>query len=152
MGDRVAVLRKGMLQQVAPPEELYRRPQNMFVGGFIGRLHDAALTGEDGRPRLRGKAELREALGAEVLMHFSVQARAAVTDEVRELAEDVGDDRVADQLGSLGRTILVGRFGPQTRIQEGDLIEVAIDEDALHFFDASTGGVIRGSAAVAAAI
>ena len=207
MGDRVAVLRKGMLQQVAPPEELYRRPQNMFVGGFIGSpamnmldatvscengstrivagelsislsekavaahpalraydgraivlgvrpegLHDAALTGEDGRPRLRGKAELREALGAEVLMHFSVQARAAVTDEVRELAEDVGDDRVADQLGSLGRTILVGRFGPQTRIHEGDLIEVAIDEDALHFFDASTGGVIRGSAAVAAAI
>ncbi len=36
MGDRVAVMRKGILQQVAPPEELYQRPQNMFVGGFIG--------------------------------------------------------------------------------------------------------------------
>ncbi len=36
MGDRVAVMRKGVLQQVAPPEELYQRPQNMFVAGFIG--------------------------------------------------------------------------------------------------------------------
>ena len=36
MGDRVSVMRKGTLQQVAPPEELYDRPQNMFVAGFIG--------------------------------------------------------------------------------------------------------------------
>src|SRR6478672_7120130 len=36
MGDRVAVMRKGELQQVASPEELYDRPQNMFVAGFIG--------------------------------------------------------------------------------------------------------------------
>src|SRR5205814_5099735 len=36
MGDRVAVMRKGQLQQVAPPQELYDRPVNLFVGGFIG--------------------------------------------------------------------------------------------------------------------
>jgi multiple sugar transport system ATP-binding protein len=36
MGDRVAVMRKGVLQQVATPHELYRRPANLFVGGFIG--------------------------------------------------------------------------------------------------------------------
>jgi multiple sugar transport system ATP-binding protein len=36
MGDRVAVMRKGVLQQVAVPHELYRRPANIFVGGFIG--------------------------------------------------------------------------------------------------------------------
>jgi multiple sugar transport system ATP-binding protein len=207
MGDRVAVLRKGVLQQVAPPEELYQRPQNMFVAGFIGSpamnmleatvsrengstrlaagemsidlsektlaahpallayegrtivlgirpegLNDAALTGDDRQPRFRGKAELREALGPEVLMHFSVQARAAVTDEVRELAEDVGDDRVIQHLGSLERTTLIGRLGPQTRIREGDMIEVAIDEGALHFFDASTGCVIYDKAAVPAAV
>jgi hypothetical protein len=87
-----------------------------------------------------------------VLMHFSVQARAAVTDEVRELAEDVGDDRVIEHLGSLERTMLVGRFGPQTRTREGDTIEVAIDEGALHFFDASTGSVIYDKAAVPAAV
>jgi len=36
MGDRVAVMRKGVLQQVAPPNELYRNPANLFVAGFIG--------------------------------------------------------------------------------------------------------------------
>ena len=36
MGHRVAVMRKGELQQVAAPEDLYHRPLNMFVGGFIG--------------------------------------------------------------------------------------------------------------------
>jgi multiple sugar transport system ATP-binding protein len=36
MGDRVAVMRRGQLQQIAPPQELYDRPINLFVGGFIG--------------------------------------------------------------------------------------------------------------------
>ena len=36
MGDRVAVLKLGVLQQVAPPQELYNRPANLFVAGFIG--------------------------------------------------------------------------------------------------------------------
>jgi multiple sugar transport system ATP-binding protein len=201
MGDRVAVMRRGELQQVAPPEELYQRPLNVFVAGFIGSpamnmleatmerrngvrelvvgearvevgehvlaarpalasyenrpiilgirpesLEDAALAGDDD-PRLRGRAELREALGSEVLVHFSVDARPAVTDDVRELAEDVGDDRALEQLGAGGATAtatLVGRFDPHTRIREGDTIEVAIDVSALHFFDAGTGLAIYG--------
>src|SRR5204863_4751969 len=36
LGDRVAVMRRGVLQQVAPPQELYDRPANLFVAGFIG--------------------------------------------------------------------------------------------------------------------
>jgi multiple sugar transport system ATP-binding protein len=206
MGDRVSVMRKGVLQQVAPPEELYERPRNVFVAGFIGSpamnmleatvaredgttrivageislelseatlaahpalagydgrkivlgirpeaLNDAALSGDDRQVRLRGRAELREALGSEVLMHFSVEARAAVTEEVRELAEDVGDDRTIERLGAGGRTTLVGRFSPQSRIREGDEIEVAIDDRALHFFDPSSGDVIQDRTAVAAA-
>jgi multiple sugar transport system ATP-binding protein len=198
MGDRVAVMRKGVLQQVAPPEELYQRPRNVFVAGFIGSpamnlldatvvrengstkivagelsfplsdrtldahrglasydgrpivlgirpeaLGDASLSRDDSQPRIRGEAQLREALGAEVLMHFSVQARAAVTDEVRELAEDVGDDRVIEQAERLAETTLVGRFAPQTRVREGDSVEVAVAEDGLHFFDAATGRVIQ---------
>jgi multiple sugar transport system ATP-binding protein len=207
MGDRVAVLRKGILQQVAPPEELYQRPRNMFVAGFIGSpamnmleatvsrengatsvaagemlielsekklaahpallayegrtiilgirpegLSDSALPGGEGRPRFGGRVELREALGPEVLMYFSVRARAAVTDEVRELAEDAGNDRVIEHLGSLERTTLVGRFSPQSRVREGDTIEVAIDEDTLHFFDPSTGSAIYDKAAVPAVV
>ena len=52
MGDRVAVMRKGELQQVAPPQELYDRPLNLFVGGFIGspamNVIEATLERADG--------------------------------------------------------------------------------------------------------
>src|SRR5829696_4366773 len=46
MGDRVAVMRKGQLQQVAAPQELYDRPVNLFVGGFIGSPAMNLLEGE----------------------------------------------------------------------------------------------------------
>jgi multiple sugar transport system ATP-binding protein len=180
MGDRVAVMRKGKLQQVAPPEELYDHPVNVFVAGFIGSpamnvlqarieggtavvgdarlpvrgaavregqevlvgirpesFEDAELADGDGRARLRGRVELREALGPEVLVHFSTAGRVAATDELLELAEDVGDDRAAD------RATLVGRFSPKTRVREGDAIEVAVDVEALHVFDARTGVSLR---------
>ena len=63
-------------------------------------LDDAALANGDPRPRLTGRVELREALGSEVLVHFTIAARQAVTDDVRELAEDVGDDRAVGQLAA----------------------------------------------------
>ncbi len=188
MGDRVAVMRKGRLQQVGSPQELYDSPVNMFVGGFIGSpamnmleatvtrrgddlvavlgddslplpptlgayegrpvvvgirpedLEDAALA--NGGPRLHGRMALREALGAEVLAHFTVAARPAVTEEMRELAEDTGDDRAVDQLGEANEAMLVGRFSPRTHVAAGDLVEVAVDADALKFFDPQTGVAI----------
>jgi len=198
MGDRVAVMRKGELQQVAPPQELYDRPVNIFVAGFIGSpamnmlearierrdggvaavlgdarldldghsflaaydgrsvvlgirpedLEDATIAGGDGEARLRGRVELREALGSEVLVHFTVAARQAVTEDMRELAEDVGDDRVVGQLADGAQpasATLVGRFSPRTRAVEGDAVEVAVDQQALHFFDPQTGLAIRGA-------
>ncbi len=205
MGDRVAVMRKGELQQVAPPEELYHRPLNVFVGGFIGSpamnmleatvertngsvevvagdarigldeqtlaehpqlreyegrpivlgirpesLEDAALVSDGGGARLRGRAELRESLGSEVLVHFKVAARQAATEDVRELVEDVGDDRALQQLSGSAPTEaqLVGRFDARTAIREGDAIDVAVNARALHFFDAATGHAIAVRAGV----
>ncbi len=197
MGDRVAVMRKGELQQVAPPQELYdrpgqhlrrrlhRQPGDEHARGAcraarrwrVRRLGDARLeldeqrgsrrtTGgpscsefarrtsrtrrsasRDGGARLRGRVELREALGSEVLVHFTIAARQAVTDDMRELAEDVGDDRVAGQLAGGEQptsATLVGRFSPRTRVVEGDAVEVSVDQRALHFFDPQTGIAIRG--------
>jgi multiple sugar transport system ATP-binding protein len=193
MGDRVAVMRKGELQQVESPQELYDRPVNLFVGGFIGSpamnmleaklersnggltavageqrvalgeetlsvrpalksyegknvilgirpedLEDAALatdTPED--QRLQGEVELTEALGAEVMVHFKVNAKPALTEDIKELAKDVGEEaETGDQ------TTMVGRFGPRTRVREGDTAEVAIDTRALHFFDPEAGAGI----------
>ncbi len=194
MGDRVAVMRKGELQQVAPPQELYDRPANIFVAGFIGspamnmleaqvergaagvvltlgdarlELDDSRLASHSGRTivvgirpedledasvadgtaggRLRGRVELREALGAEVLVHFTIAARQAVTEDMRELAEDVGDDRVVEQLSDEKQreATLVGRFSPRTAADAGEIIDVWVDLRALHFFDPDTGLAIR---------
>jgi multiple sugar transport system ATP-binding protein len=191
MGDRVAVMRKGELQQVAPPQELYDRPVNLFVGGFIGspamnmlestleRSNGAiaaavgsqkialgdeilsarpALTNYEGRAvilgirpedledatlapdtppdrRLRGDVVLLEALGAEIMAHFNIDARPALTEDVRELAADVGEE-VSEQAP---HTTMVGRFGTRSEVAEGQVAEVAVDSRALHFFDPDTG-------------
>ena len=200
MGDRVAVMRKGELQQVAPPQELYDHPVNLFVGGFIGspamNLVEATLSAENGslraeaggqtltlasdlldarpdlkgyegkdvvlgiRPenledaalasdtpsdrRLRGKVELTEALGSEVMVHFTVDAPPALTDDVRELAQDVGDERRATGEAE-EHTTMVGRFDAHSKVQEGETAEVAVDTRSLHFFDPETGLGIYGN-------
>jgi multiple sugar transport system ATP-binding protein len=194
MGDRVAVIRKGELQQVAPPQQLYDHPVNLFVGGFIGSpamnmvegtlegdegsvavrlgsqrlalgedviaarpalrgyegkavivglrpedLDDAALASDaPGDRRLKGTVQLREALGAEIVVHFTVDARPALTDDVRELAQDVGAERVVHEAGGQ-ETTMVGRFGARSAVQQGQRVEVAVDTSALHFFDPETG-------------
>jgi multiple sugar transport system ATP-binding protein len=198
MGDRVAVMRRGELQQVAPPQELYDRPRNLFVGGFIGspamNLLEATLERADGglaavlgnqrvrlddecvntrpglvayegqqvvvgiRPeqledaaiaheipadrRVRGEVELREALGSELMVHFRIDARAAMTEEVKELAEDAGT--TAEELagGDERHSVIVGRFSPDSKVRDGETAEVAVDTRALHFFDTQTGNAI----------
>ncbi len=198
MGDRVAVIRKGELQQVASPQELYDKPVNLFVGGFIGspamNLLEATLEGANGgiivkagdqqialdeetlnerpalqayesrqvvlgiRPedledaeleqvapgdkRMRARVELREALGSEILVHFSVKARPAVTEDVRELARDVGDESTVEAKAEASHTTMVGRFGPRSQVRVGDVMEVAVDTRSLHFFDPETGDAI----------
>jgi multiple sugar transport system ATP-binding protein len=194
MGDRVAVMRKGQLQQVAEPQDLYDRPVNLFVGGFIGSpamnmleatlsssngtmvadlgsqsielddeilsghpalasydgkslilgirpedLEDATLSDAPAERRLKGTVSLREALGSEIMVHFSADVRPALTEDVRELAEDL-DATVAQGLDEGGsEAIMVGRFGARSRVRQDDAIEVAVDTRALHFFDADTG-------------
>jgi multiple sugar transport system ATP-binding protein len=199
MGDRVAVMRKGELQQVDDPQTLYDHPVNLFVGGFIGspamnmlqasleadngtisavigsqriRLSDRCTTNRPGlrayagrdivlgiRPenledaavastaeegdRLRGEVVLREALGSEIMAHVAIDARAAETDETRELASDVGAPEGQQEIGvDEGKTVLVARFNARSRVKQGDATEVAVDTEALHFFDPQTGAGI----------
>jgi multiple sugar transport system ATP-binding protein len=80
MGDRVAVMRKGELQQVAAPQALYDRPVNVFVGGFIGspamNLLEATLERRDGDDRLAVRlGEQRLALPAELVERRPALAR-----------------------------------------------------------------------------
>jgi multiple sugar transport system ATP-binding protein len=107
-------------------------------------LEDLSLaSGTPQDHRLHGTVQLTEALGSEIMVHFTVDARHAVTEEVRELAEDTGDDRVPTH-GDAHAT-LVGRFGARSRVRKGDDITVAVDTRALHFFDPHTGlGIYDG--------
>jgi multiple sugar transport system ATP-binding protein len=203
MGDRVAVMRKGELQQAAEPQELYDHPVNLFVAGFIGSpamnmleatlqrdngaikvvtgsqeiplgqetlsqrpalqgyegrkvvlgirpedLEDHQLAGETAHGgTLKGKVTLREALGAEIMVHFSVDAPPAFTADVKELAEDVGDaERAEAHARDSSTAIVVGRFGARSRVRPGEEVDVAVDTRQLHFFDVDTGLGIYGDA------
>jgi multiple sugar transport system ATP-binding protein len=202
MGDRVAVMKKGELQQVDDAQVLYDHPLNVFVAAFIGSpsmnlleakleksgdrfqvrlgsqtltLDDeamaahGALTGYDGRDvivgirpedmedpalapdipsdrHLKGTVELTEALGSEIMVHFSIDAAHAITEDVHDLQKDAGTDRTPGAgLATEGAgAVIVGRFGPRSRVKVGDQIDVAVDTRSLHFFDPETSLGIYG--------
>jgi|SoiMethySBSTD1v2_1073268.scaffolds.fasta_scaffold114689_3 multiple sugar transport system ATP-binding protein len=208
MGDRVAVIKKGVLQQIDAPQTLYDHPGNLFVAGFIGspamNMVEADLTREDGglfvgfgstrlrvddavvaeRPGIRayeGKrvvigirpenmedAEiepdipadrrmkvdvvLREALGAEVLIHFAVDAPPVLTEDTRELVgAQVGPmahTNVAveelEKAAEIGTSTFVARLDPRTRATERQSVELAVDTARLHFFDPDSGLGVYG--------
>jgi multiple sugar transport system ATP-binding protein len=191
MGDYVAVMRAGDLQQVDTPVALYERPVNRFVAGFLGspamNLTEASLRragselivefgdhrlvlDEDAartrpalmayagrrivigiRPediedaslrsdvppgsRLSAFCELREALGSDVLIHFTVSAVPA---------SDVDDPDLAHAEKRPGGTAFVARLDPRATVRESDRIELAVDTRRMHFFDPETGLAIYG--------
>jgi len=112
-------------------------------------LEDAELE-PDRSQTLEGEVELTEALGSEIMVHFSIDAPPAITDEVRELQEDAGTDEAggpgAPTQEEGGRTIMVGRFGARSKATKGEATRVAVDTRALHFFDPETGlGIYDGT-------
>jgi multiple sugar transport system ATP-binding protein len=198
MGDRVAVIRGGVLQQSGEPQSVFDRPSNLFVASFIGsppmNLVQAELGGQDdgivarvgeqpiaipaalvaGRPALSayrgrtvglglrpehlraaaarrngdatfyGNVRAIEALGSELLLHLEVAAAPVLTEEVREVAEDV-DVAALEQLESEAkqrRTVVVARVEMQARPRHDERVELAIDPLKLHFFDLDTGAAI----------
>ncbi len=194
MGDRIAVMRRGELQQVGQPQDLYDRPVNLFVGGFIGspamnmlegelarsdgglavnvggqrlaldealgsrpalrnyegkavivgirpeHVEDAALVEAPPDRRLRGEVVLTEALGSEIVAHIAIEAKPALTEDVRELAQDIGED--IDKEAEEGKATLVGRVNARSSLNIGDTAELTVDTGALHFFDPETGAGI----------
>ena len=184
MGDRVAVIKDGYLQQVDTPQTLYDRPDNVFVAAFIGspsmNLYEAALRieGEQAmvtigsqsvvlaptvlstRPALRHYADrpviigirpedfedvametevpaerritapvsLIEALGSELMVHFSIDAKVV----------DSGDPDAPAERGIEGAANAVGRFNPRSRVRMGETAEIAVDTEQMHFFDPET--------------
>ena len=196
LGDRVCVLRGGLLQQVDRPQVLYDRPANLFVAGFIGspamNLVEAEVVATNGelvvrfgphelrvpddvavaRPALRGHTgrkvalgirpedlddapapaesrldvtvDIREDMGAEVYLHFAVDAPPVTTAEVREV---LGDEAVAaaDEQTHHHGSPFVARVNRGTGAREGAPVQLAVNSRLLHFFDLETGAGIYGT-------
>ncbi len=197
MGDRVAVIKQGRLQQVDIPQVLYDEPVNLFVAGFIGSpamnmieatldrddqgwgvsfagirlglddetvshraalarfegrqvivgirpedMEDAAIH-DDARPErvLTARVDLREALGSEVLIHFTVDAPPVLTEDTRELARDAGVGELETERHE-GRSPFVARLSPRTEAQERQDMQLVVDTSRMHFFDPETGSGI----------
>jgi multiple sugar transport system ATP-binding protein len=188
MGDRVAVLKRGVLQQVDSPQTLYDNPYNVFVGGFIGSpamnlmaarldgtperatvtfgtttlliasslftekpsladylgkdvvigirpedMEDASLEADrSADERVRVPVTLVEALGAEIIVHFGLDAEPFTTMDV---AIEGADAEAEHQEAVDGLYSYVARFSPVSRVRSGELAEVSVHTDRLHFFD-----------------
>jgi multiple sugar transport system ATP-binding protein len=208
MGDRVAVLKKGMLQQIDAPQLLYDHPNNLFVAGFIGspsmNMVEADVSKDDGgwfvtfgstrlrmddsvpskrpgvrayegkrvivgiRPedmedaavapeipqdrRMKVEIVLREALGSEVLVHFTVDAPPVLTEDTRELvgaqSGPMAQTNVVveelEKAAAVGTSTFVARLDPRTTATERQSLELAVDTARLHVFDPETGLGVYG--------
>jgi multiple sugar transport system ATP-binding protein len=183
MGDRVAVIRAGVLQQVDRPQVLYDRPDNLFVAGFMGspamNLYEATVTEDAGAvrigsqelalpvacrdahpglahyagknisvgmrpehlpaatngapgPTLVGTVDLVEALGAELEVHFTIDAH-----RVRPEGATSADEDATAKSGEG-----VARVDPDTRVKVGDKIKFAVKTEGMQFFDTDTDKAI----------
>jgi multiple sugar transport system ATP-binding protein len=192
MGDRVAVLRDGVLQQVDSPQRLYAEPANLFVAGFIGSpamniveaevveteagtearfgtlvlpvsapvaatlrqegsrrvvlglrpeaFEDASSHAAAGLPRVTVGVELVEHLGAETLVMFDTGGRRPRSADAAALLDDM-DAAAAAQSGE--SAVFTARVSPKTAAVAGGALELAVDVDALYFFDAESGAAVR---------
>jgi multiple sugar transport system ATP-binding protein len=185
MGDRVTVMRSGVLQQVDTPQHLYDNPDNIFVAAFIGspaqNLYDAvvgegvrsvklgsqeidlpeavllkrpALRSYAGKdvvvgmrpehlraaspditgPKLVGDVDLVEALGSELVVHFTIDAN-------RVIAEGAVDK---DEAAAVKKGEGVARVEAKTPVKPGDKMTFSVDVEDMQFFDTQTGLAIRG--------
>jgi multiple sugar transport system ATP-binding protein len=169
MGTRIAVMKDGLLQQIASPQVLYDTPYNVFVGGFIGspsmNFFDATLTGtkdemyvDGGTFRLQippDKAQVyaeRGYLGKEVI--FGIRPEDIYDPEY--LVTNIYDQRmktevdVTELMGNevfvhllVGEKQFVARVDPRTDAHVGGEFNAVLNMDRMHIFDKDTEIAIR---------
>jgi multiple sugar transport system ATP-binding protein len=117
---------------------------DVAVGVRPEHLGDPA-EGPPDRPRLRGQVRFVELLGAERMVQIQLDAKPVVVDQVLEIARDV-DAAAAEEILGQARSeqaLVTARFDAHARVSPGDLVEVAVRTERLHFFDLTTGRAIR---------
>jgi multiple sugar transport system ATP-binding protein len=173
MGDRIAVMRGGTLQQVDAPEQVYRRPVNRFVAGFIGspamNMVDARLVRADGQlvatfgahslaigdEVLAARPALRAHEGGEVVLGirpediedaaFAAGAPGRTLRVVCTLREALGSE-VLVHFGAVddGSSAFIARVDQLTAARMGEPVQLVVDTSRLHFFEPGSGVAIYG--------
>jgi multiple sugar transport system ATP-binding protein len=165
LGQRLAVMNEGVVQQVGTPQGLYDRPANLFVAGFIGsppmNLFAARIEGsgdtmliEERGFRLPVPAHLAERLadreGREIVLglrpehirdaRFTRDADRSATVSARiESREYLGSDVNLYLVAEGGTEEFVARVDSRTQARPGDQIEVVFDAACVHAFDPASG-------------
>ncbi|HEX2850615.1 MAG TPA: ABC transporter ATP-binding protein [Acidimicrobiales bacterium] len=162
MGDRIAVLTDGALQQVGPPQEVYDRPANLFVARFIGsppmntvagRVVDegeglAVAVGSATLPLPAATSAAVAASGAaEVVLGVRPEALTidgGVLPATVTLVESLGHERLVVCGLETGDLVIVRTPGSGEPFRSGDAVKLSAPTAALHVFDAATGDRIDG--------
>ncbi len=139
MGDRIAVMKLGVLQQVGSPEELYRDPRNVFVAGFIGSpamnlVPAELLDGAGGNGRIAG-------FRPEHVDLANGRPEGVAFDARVEVVEYLGDE----QLVHLTRkdTAIQAKLPVEAQVGAGQELKLTVPRDKLLFFDAQTEERVR---------
>ncbi|MFZ1681340.1 MAG: sn-glycerol-3-phosphate ABC transporter ATP-binding protein UgpC [Rhizobiaceae bacterium] len=161
LADRIAIMQGGHVQQYGSPDEVYNRPANRFVAGFIGappmNMASAQVAPGGQTLVLPGDAEIR--LDPEAARRLAPFAGRPVTIGVRpelvSLADGPGANRIAGEvelvepLGSenqvtvrVGASRFTGRFEPRIRLAFGQAVTIALALERAHMFDADTGATL----------
>jgi multiple sugar transport system ATP-binding protein len=160
LGDRVVVMRDGLVQQVGEPLDLYNSPANRFVAGFIGSpaMNFATVTMLDGNGRLTARNaglelevptahadRLRGHVGREVTIGIRPENLHVATDADPAGLTFPSKVEVVEQLGSeilldvrVGDDTMVAAVDPTIRARVQDQIRLAVNPQRLHFFDSKT--------------
>jgi ABC-type sugar transport system ATPase subunit len=134
MGDRIAVMNHGVLQQAGTPEELYTRPANVFVAGFIGSpamnlVAGNLIDGVGGAGRIVGFRPEHVRLGPSGGSDPGFRARI-------EVVEYLGDEQLVHL--ACGDTALLAKIPVEERVERGRETDFSIARDRVHLFDAET--------------
>ncbi len=163
MGDRIAILDDGRLQQVATPLECYHRPENLFVAGFIGEpsmnVFDVTLDGD----RLVGDGfeyplspEVREDLGESTELVLGIRPEdVEIVDAVEtdhefpveiDVVEPMGDENNLLVRIDGTETTFTASIGGMRRVETGERKVARFPESAIHLFDRESGRALHNRA------
>ena len=138
MGDRIAVMNAGVLQQIGTPEELYTRPRNVFVAGFIGspamNLVPAPVLDGGGAGHIAGVRPEHVEPGA-----GAGRDRISFTGRV-EVTEYLGDEQIVHL--TVKDAPIVAKVHIGHRLPPGDQHEFTVAREHVHLFDAETGEAV----------